>query len=469
MSNTTYSNSTSSRGFGQRNNKTIVRSKWSTDVKTFVGLFAVLQRQTGVPRLARLSYNRALETRLLNNGIGFLSKTRSYPIYGLRILGGDVFGDRSPDTFFTNERMRPNADNVAFPKFLSWYWNKLYEYSKKKNPSKADALIVSRILTVLSFSKFLIKDTKKARKKAFDDYIERINNANGKVPLEFKMSDNDPIYKSMLEFLSLTDSDRQAGYRIRFDRRCYSLKCLTGRKPYRPFVPPAYSVPNWQKLPVLGSSAGDNAPNDLVDAVQRYYYTKKPYDAKLTIIAESGGKYRGICPYESPYAHTTNLYNRARSVLLKLPGNCNYNQERGHNVARILSHDCNKLKVSVDASNFTDEINVEYLAHMAKALGSSGAVHYCSRLRVLKPDGTVVTGCPPLMGWKGTFDLASVVLAWSVWRTFGSPNRLRVQCGDDFLGVGKLEEFESSYNFLGLTLSSNKTVLSKSCTIFCGE
>jgi hypothetical protein len=139
-------------------------------------------------------------------------------------------------------------------------------------------------------------------------------------------------------------------------------------------------------------------------------------------------------------------------------------------VAKVLSSNYRTQKVSVDASNFTDEINVVYLAHMAKALGSAGSVHYCSRLRVMKPDGTVITGCAPLMGWKGTFDLASVVLAWSMWLTFGKTfNRLRVQCGDDFLGTGKLEEFESAYDFLGLKLSINKTVVSKTGTIFCGK
>jgi len=469
MSNTTFSNSTSAKGFGPKRDKTIVRSSWRKDVYTFIRLFGSLQSQTGVPRRALESYNRALEVRLLNNGHNYLSKTRSYPIYGIRYLGGDVLDDRSPSNFFTGERLRPNADGVLVPKFLSWYWNRLWYYGKMKNPSKSDSLNVSRILAVLSFSKFLLLDTKKARSKAFDDYVDRINNVNGKVPLEFNMSDDDPAYKSMLEFLRLTNSHTHAGYRIQYDRRSFSLKCLVGKKPYRPTVPPAYSIPNWKNLPVLGTGAPSNEPNDLVDAVQRYYYSKKPYDAKLTIIAESGGKYRGICPYESPYAHTINLFGRCRSALLKLKGNCNYDQARGHTVARYLSRDCRALKVSVDASNFTDTMNVEYLAHMAKAIGSSGAVHYCSRLRVLKPDGNVVTGCPPLMGWKGTFDLASLVLAWSVWKQFGCLDKSRVQCGDDFLGIGTLEDFRASYDFLGLELSESKTVISKTCTVFCGE
>jgi hypothetical protein len=73
------------------------------------------------------------------------------------------------------------------------------------------------------------------------------------------------------------------------------------------------------------------------------------------------------------------------------------------------------------------------------------------------------------MGWKGTFDLASLVLAWSVWKQFGCHDKSRVQCGDDFLGIGNLEDYEAPYEFLGLTLSKNKTVVSKTCTIFCGE
>jgi hypothetical protein len=262
----------------------------------------------------------------------------------MRYLCGDVVGDRSPSTFFVNERLRNNADGIAIPAFLSWYWNRLWYYSKR-NITKGQAKEVSRILAVLSFSKCLLLDSRKARIKAMNSYVQRVSSPNGKVPLEFNMLDSDPIYKSMLEFLKTYGMAFSAGERIRFDRRCYSMKCLVGKKPYRPMVPPAYSVPNWKTLSVLGGDVKVDEPNDLVDAVQRYYYTKKPYDAKLTIIAESGGKYRGICPYESPYAHTTNLYYKASRCLHRLPGNCNYNQSRGHSVAKFLSSNYKTQKV----------------------------------------------------------------------------------------------------------------------------
>jgi hypothetical protein len=236
MSNTKTisSSSTSSKGFSPSCNKTISRSKWLTDVNTFVSLFDALQRQSGIPRLALRTYNMQLRTRLLCNGHGYLVNTRSYPIYGLRYLGGDVIGNRSPDTFFVNERLRPNADGVLVPKFLSWYWNRLWTLSKCKTPTKGQALEVSRILAILSFSKFLLLETKKSRRLAFDNYVKRVKSPNGKVPIEFKMYDNDPNYQSMLEFLRLLNCNR-AGQRIAYDRQCYSLKSLTGKKTIQAF------------------------------------------------------------------------------------------------------------------------------------------------------------------------------------------------------------------------------------------
>jgi hypothetical protein len=106
------------------------------------------------------------------------------------------------------------------------------------------------------------------------------------------------------------------------------------------------------------------------------------------------------------------LYKNCRDLLLKFPGNSNYDQAIGQRLAQSLSKK-NLSIVSADASDFSDTINVKYAAMMARALGSDGAVHYCSYMHVKDCDGEIITGCAPLMGFKGTFDLASVLLAFS--------------------------------------------------------
>jgi hypothetical protein len=214
---------------------------------------------------------------------------------------------------------------------------------------------------------------------------------------------------------------------------------------------------------------GNPYQNNLIDVIQQQYYDPRPYDAKMQVITESGGKFRGICPYNSPYAHSVSLYREAKSALLKIPGNFNYDQAQGHEVAKCMSL-TKQYKVSADASDFTDTCNIEYLAYMAKAIGAHGAVHYHDALRIMDPKGKIHTDCVPLMGWKGTFDLASVLLSYSMWTCLGKPTKYRrIQCGDDFLGYGKLEDYQRAYEFIGCKLSEGKTVLSRSVTIFCGE
>lgn len=468
MSNTNIvSGSTRVKGFGLLPKRTVVRSKWEIDVKTFISLFAAVMRQTAAPRCAQRKYLTYIEKQLLNRRSGFLAQTRNYPIFGIRILGSDVTEERRTTLMFNNVKMRKNADDVEFPEFLSWYWNRLWRL-RKANPSRELALEVSRILAVLSFAKFLQVDSKRGRLRASNDYIERIKTVNGTLPLKQHMDDKNPLYLDMVKFLKIYGHSN-AGKSFKFDRRCYSLKCLTNKRPYRPPVPPAYGFPSLEATFGFKDEHGNPYPNNLVNVIQRMYFDRRSYDAKMTIIAESGGKFRGICPYTSPYAHSVNLYQEARSVLLQIPGVFNYDQATGHYVAGRMSL-IDIPKVSADASNFTDTCNIEYLAYMAKALGSHGAVHYHAKFRILDPKGEIHTNCVPLMGWKGTFDLASVLLSYSMWTVLGQPSKYgRIQCGDDFLGYGTLEEYQRGYELIGCKLSEEKTVVSKTVTIFCGE
>jgi hypothetical protein len=138
-------------------------------------------------------------------------------------------------------------------------------------------------------------------------------------------------------------------------------------------------------------------------------------------------------------------------------------------VAKLLSRN-NRTIISADASNFSDTISPSRLAYMAKALGASGAVHYHGMLRIKGFDGEIIKSDVPLMGWKGTFDLASVMLAYSHWKHKNLlPTGKTAQCGDDFVGPGSLQVYESVYNFIGCKLSVEKTVVSKTVSIFCGE
>jgi hypothetical protein len=138
-------------------------------------------------------------------------------------------------------------------------------------------------------------------------------------------------------------------------------------------------------------------------------------------------------------------------------------------VARQLTRN-NETVVSVDASDFSDSVNPEIAALMAYNLGASGAVHYHGMLRVKLSTGEVVKCDTPLMGWKGTFDLASCLLSYSFWQK-ASPDvkRRSRQCGDDFVGPGSLEFWRDVYESYGFKISEEKTVVSKTVSIFCGE
>jgi hypothetical protein len=353
---------------------------------------------------------------------------------------------------------------------MSWYWNRLWSLRHEK-PSKTKATEVSRILAVLSFSKFLLIDGKRSRKRAQDKYEKAVKSFTGQLKNEMAMTDDDPEYLEMVEFVNSLNINRQ-GEDMAFDRRCYSLKCLVGKRVHRPPVPPAYGMSHSvSAIASFGSDNGDyfNRPNRLVNVINRSYYSSEKYDGKLQVIAESGGKYRGICPYESPYAHSVNLYKKARDVLMRLPGNCNYDQSRGHLIAQELSSN-DRTVVSADASDFSDTMQPARLAYMAKALGSSGAVHYHGMLRIKTFDGSIVKSDVPLMGWKGTFDLASVMLAFSFWKyKYLFPSGIKAQCGDDYVGVGSLEAYQRAYEYVGCKLSKGKTVVSKTVSVFCGE
>jgi hypothetical protein len=289
----------------------------------------------------------------------------------------------------------------------------------------------------------------------------------GKLPMDGWYEANDTLYDEMVSFVNLYGNTK-AGKEFEFDRRCYSLKCLVNKKRHRPRVPKIWGYQSVTNALGIFNFDGSFGPNRLVDTVQPYYYSTEPFDAKMCVIAESGGKFRGICPYSSPYAHCIDLYKNCRDLLLKFPGNSNYDQSIGQRLAKSLSSK-NLSIVSADASDFSDTINVKYAAMMARALGSDGAVHYCSYMHVKDCDGEIITGCAPLMGFKGTFDLASVLLAFSFHKHLGGLNPKRAQCGDDYIGNSELSDVREAYEFIGCKLSENKTIVSNSTTVFCGK
>jgi hypothetical protein len=462
-------NSSKPRAFVRKSrDKTVSRSEWSKEVDTFLDVFGAVMRQTRAPRCSQIKYLYYLKKQLLCRRTGFLAQCRNYPVFGLRLLGGDVDCERTTEKMFKNVRLRHNADNIALPTFLSWYWNRLWQLRLVDKPSKSQATEISRILAVLSFAKFLKVDCKRARKRAEADYSARVKANLGSCPNTYLIPMNDPLYLDMVDYLK-SYGNKSPGEFFGFDRRCYSLKCLVGKKPHRPYVPPVYS----NSRPFLNIDPldynGRLKPNLLHNVVNRWYYDREEFDGKLCVISESGGKYRGICPYTSPYTHSTSLYGKARGILLRSRGNCNYDQRSGHSVAQSLSLNY-KTKISADASNFTDTIDGKHWVCMARALGADASVEFHNNLRIKDFDGKVFKGSTPLMGWKGTFDLASVILNYATERALGrAGSRERVSCGDDLLGYGKLEDYIRSYESIGCKLSVEKTIVSKTVTIFCGE
>jgi hypothetical protein len=444
-----------------------VRKLSDEEIKIFLEVLGALMASVPAPRDARKKYLKDVENRLRNNGVAFLSKSRSFPTYGLKMLGRDQTG-------FPIDGFKI-AEGKVYPRLFAWYWAELERLSKLDKPKKSDALRAQRVLCVLSFSKMLKISTVNQIKKALTDFENRVStptsaNASAKTDKNpgTKNAKDDPEkdFKSLFSGLSLLETlgikstalDLLPQYT---DFNSISTKpCALASRP---------ELPEWFAGQFMKISRNDDGST--VVKVPTIGIKPPPY-GKVKVLTEAAGKLRIIVPYNSPFVHSTGLYARARCVLNTLQGDCSVDQTRGHRlIEQFTRENGNNLDlaeniVSADLESFSDNTSTESYSFGLDGLNLKGLDDYLFNLPVTLPSGKVIVPSKLLMGCKGTFELSSVLhhLAVKVAEIYRY-----ALCGDDLVFRGDLLPYTEAIKPFGWSLNHSKTVVSKTAAVFCGE
>jgi hypothetical protein len=197
-----------------------------------------------------------------------------------------------------------------------------------------------------------------------------------------------------------------------------------------------------------------------------FYYKKPPY-GKIHILTEAAGKLRFICPYNTPFVHSTGLYSRARSILDRLRQDYSADQTAGHRfVQKMNAQVDNRYNVSADLSNFSDDISPDLSYFGLRCLDLEQLPGYLYSLPVTLPYGRFLIPNKLLMGLKGCFELSTVCHHYVV-QAGGISSYAMV--GDDLYYKGSLSTYLDSIKHSGWKLNRSKTVYSKTAAVFCGE
>jgi hypothetical protein len=404
------------------------------EIKLFLSVLAALMRQVPCPKEARNSYLREIKKRLQFNGVGFISDARVFPTLGLRILGKDTLNLKC------NFKLKPGQ---IYPSLLAWYWRELVNLSSIEKPSKVDAVYARKILSVLSFARMIRVSSLNLLKKSMKDFLYNMENptseSSGK-PFTFNPA------------ISLGFSNEQ-------------FVCELGPSDFSNISVKPSALKGDRKIPMhhpseIGFADGTE---DRYEAVEAIYY-KGPY-GNVRILTENGGKTRTIVPYNSPFVHSVSLYKHVRKLLNLLPQDVSIDQKRGHDIVRGWSANEHST-VSADLTAMTDRLSPKLLVHFLNSMNLRELVDYLFNLPVIAPNGVIITPQVLLMGFKGNFELGSLLHHWYV-------KRMKildyVMCGDDLAFQGNLEDYETKLYLLGPSINRNKTVVSTSVSIFCGE
>jgi hypothetical protein len=435
-----------------------------SELKVLSKVFIALCTQCGCPRKASNKYLNLIVKGINCEGAGFLKVLAAQQVLGLRVVGNDM---PKPRDYGLKVRKR-----TGFPILFAWFYSKLDVLSQAQ-PTKENAVLIQRILTVLSIGKMLTLGSKARINRERYLYAERV-----KRRLNFeKVQDYRNLYGSEIRaFLRYCRykprrTPTENGY-VSLDPNCYSLKSLVKRvnRRYKFEIPEAVCIYLMHRS-VMEMTKG-LTPN--ASGLAR----RTVPDGKQTILVESGGKFRGITSYYSPLIHSTTMYASCRRALSGWAPDCSLDQSVGHERVRELTVQPSRLPVvSADASNFTDSLDLELVQVFTEQLGEDRFLEYLECLSVSTYSGIVSTPLP-LMGLKGCFELGCLMLAFSCWRR-AKRRSLRkrtdiylkgaAHCCDDFACHGTLEAVAECYNFIGVSLNYKKTIVSHNTAVFCGK
>jgi hypothetical protein len=198
---------------------------------------------------------------------------------------------------------------------------------------------------------------------------------------------------------------------------------------------------------------------------EEFWHQMPPY-GKIHIITETAGKLRFICPYNTPFIHSTGLYSRCRAIMQELRQDCSDDQSVGHRFVQKELAKGDGMYVSADLSNFSDDISVDLISFGLRSLGLEQLGSYLFNLPVTLPNGKFITPNKLLMGLKGCFELSTLCHHYVVQRC---GIKRYTMCGDDLFFKGDIEPYLESLLTSGWKLNRAKTVVSPTVAVFCGE
>jgi hypothetical protein len=489
-----------------RNLKNLSYKLSDEEIKLFLVVLASIMAQVPAPKGARNSYLKEVERRLRNNGSDFLSKSRSFPTYGLKLLGQDWDG-------FPIQGFKCSTGK-KYPKLFAWYWAELERLSYLEAPNKADSVRAQRVLCVLSFAKMIKASSVRQIKKSLEDFEKRVVPVQINIPKEInidksstKPSRKEPNITDKADPLGYQDDYGGSNLLLELWKTYYPSDKTESRKVYSTVNNEAETFfsncrsklqsqigvnVNIDELPqYVDFDSLSTKPSALVDepalpdwfkgqfqqllhrqdgTIQAYVPTfgfKPPPYGRVHVLTESAGKLRLIVPYNTPFVHSTGLYARARTVLRALTGDCSENQTRGHSfVQRATSNLNGQTNVSSDLTAFSDNTSDEALDFGFLELNLNGLQDYLFNLPISLPNGKIITPKKTLMGLKGNFEICSMLhhhcVAMSNIKSY-------TLCGDDLFFKGDLSKYVENLSHYGWSLNRSKTVVSKTAAVFCGE
>jgi hypothetical protein len=456
-----------------------VRKLGDEEIKTFLAVLGALMAQVPAPKEARKSYLREVELRLRNNGVDFLSKSRVFPTFGLKLLGNDRDGFPIPG--FKQQKGK------IYPSLFAWYWAELDRLSSVSQPTGSDVQRAQRVLCVLSFAKMIKTSSVNQIRKSLDDFERRVSPDGASSDKSYVFD----IYEYNLEqSVSSKISDLEL---LSPDMQIFMAQSGYFLDDFEPAEEPPLSLFYSQEAPGLAETLGVDAnletlPKYLdLDSLStkpcalkqeprfpewfdhgwlaEFGYKKPPY-GRVSVLTESAGKLRIICPYNTPFVHSTGLYRRCRAILRNVRGDYSENQTAGHRFVQREIAKSDEMCVSGDLSNFSDDILPELATFGLRQLGLDGLEKYLFNLPVSLPNGSYMIPDKLLMGLKGCFELSSVCHHY-VTRLAGISRYAIV--GDDIFFRGSLEAYEKGLQISGWKLNRAKTIYSRSVAVFCGE
>jgi hypothetical protein len=196
--------------------------------------------------------------------------------------------------------------------------------------------------------------------------------------------------------------------------------------------------------------------------VNPIYIDKTPL-GKATVLSEKAGKNRIIVGYNGLVnAHGVGAY--LRRILDNNPNDCSKDQTIGHNHLKSFSAKGYTI-ASMDLSEFTDGLTSTVLYPFLDSLGIHDFMGVINA--PIEVGGEIIKPVRPMMGLKGTFELASII-HHCVTKSSNMSNYYI--CGDDLVAVGgNLDSYVRTWSNLGIQVNQTKSIVAEGLGTFCGK